>query len=150
EIKHATLELSATDFLAKPVNASDLVPRMRNSLIVKAHHDHLARYSNHLEAEMRMRTTELEASQLQVVHYLARAAEYHDDDTGKHVIQVGKFAGIIARELGLPTEQVTMLEMAAQLHDIGKIGIPDSILLKPGRLDPEAFKLMTRHWEHGP
>ena len=149
ETKHAALELGATDFLAKPVDASDLVPRVRNSLVVKAHHDHLARYSNHLEAEVRMRTAELEKSRLQVVHCLARAAEYRDDDTGRHVVRVGKFAGIIARELGFSPEQTTMLEMAAQLHDVGKIGIPDSILLKPGRLDPEEFKLMQRHCEYG-
>jgi putative two-component system response regulator len=149
ETKHAALDLGATDFLAKPVDASDLVPRVRNSLVVKAHHDHLARYSNHLEAEVRMRTAELEKSRLQVVHCLARAAEYRDDDTGRHVVRVGKFAGIIARELGFSPEQVSMLEMAAQLHDVGKIGIPDSILLKPGRLDPEEFKLMQHHCEYG-
>ena len=149
ETKHAALELGATDFLGKPVDASDLVPRVRNSLVVKAHHDHLARYSHHLETEVYTRTAELEASRLQVVHCLARAAEYRDDDTGRHVIRVGKYAAIIARELGLPPEQVNMLEMAAQLHDVGKIGIPDSILLKPGRLDPEEFKLMQRHCEYG-
>jgi putative two-component system response regulator len=149
ETKHAALELGATDFLAKPVDASDLVPRVKNCLLVKAHHDHLARYSNHLEAEVRMRTAELEKSRLQVVHCLARAAEYRDDDTGRHVVRVGKYAGILARELGFPADQVTMIEMAAQLHDVGKIGIPDSILLKPGRLDPEEFKLMQRHCEYG-
>ena len=149
ETKRSALELGATDFLAKPVDAADLVPRVRNCLLVKAHHDHLERYSNHLEAEVRIRTAELEKSRLQVVHCLARAAEYRDDDTGRHVVRVGKYAGILARELGFPAEQVAMLEMAAQLHDVGKIGIPDSILLKPGRLDPEEFKLMQRHCEYG-
>jgi putative two-component system response regulator len=149
ETKHSALELGATDFLAKPVDASDLVPRVRNCLLVKAHHDHLARYSNHLETEVRVRTAELEKSRLQAVHCLARAAEYRDDDTGRHVIRVGKYAGIIAREMGFPPEQITMIESAAQLHDVGKIGIPDSILLKPGRLDPEEFKLMQRHCEYG-
>ena len=149
ETKRSALDLGATDFLAKPVDAADLVPRVRNCLLVKAHHDHLARYSNHLEAEVRMRTAELEKSRLQVVHCLARAAEYRDDDTGRHVVRVGRYAGILARELGFSAEQVTMLETAAQLHDVGKIGIPDSILLKPGRLDPEEFKLMQRHCEYG-
>jgi putative two-component system response regulator len=149
DTKRSALELGATDFLGKPVDAADLVPRVRNCLLVKAHHDHLARYSNHLETEVRLRTAELEKSRLHVVHCLARAAEYRDDDTGRHVVRVGKYAAILARELGLPTEQVAMIELAAQLHDVGKIGIPDSILLKPGRLDPEEFKLMQRHCEYG-
>ena len=98
---------------------------------------------------MRLRTAELEKSRLHIVHCLARAAEYRDDDTGRHVVRVGKYTAILARELGLSSDQVTMLEQAAQLHDVGKIGIPDSILLKPGRLDPEEFKLMQRHCEYG-
>jgi putative two-component system response regulator len=149
QIKQTALGLGATDFLAKPVDAGDLVPRVRNALLVKAHHDNLSQYSQHLEHEVKLRTAELEASRLQVVHCLARAAEYRDDDTGRHVIRVGRYAGIIARELGFSQEQVAMLEMAAQLHDVGKIGIPDSILLKPARLDPAEFKLMQMHCEYG-
>ena len=149
QTKIQALELGATDFLAKPVEASDLVPRVRNSLLVKAHHDFLANQSEALERQVRLRTIELEASRLQVVHCLARAAEYRDDDTGRHVIRVGRFAGIIATEMGLDPARVAMLETAALLHDVGKIGIPDSILLKPGRLDPEEFKLMQKHCEIG-
>jgi putative two-component system response regulator len=147
--KITALELGATDFLAKPVEGSDLVPRVRNTLVVKAHHDHLARYSQELERQVRLRTIELEASRLQVVHCLARAAEYRDDDTGRHVMRVGRYAGIIAREVGLPEARAAILETAALLHDVGKIGIPDSILLKPGRLDPEEFQMMQRHCEFG-
>jgi cyclic di-GMP phosphodiesterase len=149
ETKRSALELGATEFLAKPVDPADLVPRVRNCLLVKAHHDHLARYSSHLETEVRLRTAELEKSRLQVVHCLARAAEYRDDDTGRHVVRVGKYAAILAREMGIAPDHVSMIEIAAQLHDVGKIGIPDSILLKPGRLDPEEFKLMQRHCEYG-
>ncbi len=147
--KLRALDLGATDFLAKPVEASDLVPRVRNSLVVKAHHDHLQRHSERLEQEVRTRTRELEAAKLQVVHCLARAAEYRDDDTGRHVMRVGRYAGIIARELKLPEQRASMIETAALLHDVGKIGIPDSILLKPGRLDPAEFEYMKRHCEIG-
>src|SRR6185436_3190961 len=147
--KRNALELGATDFLGKPVDAADLVPRVRNCLVVKAHHDHLERYSNHLESEVRIRTAELEKSRLQVVHCLARAAEYRDDDTGRHVIRVGKYAGILARELGLHDAHAQMLETAALLHDVGKIGIPDAILLKPGKLDPDEYKAMQKHCEFG-
>jgi putative two-component system response regulator len=147
--KSTALDLGATDFLAKPIDASDLVPRVRNALVVKAHHDHLARYSEHLEHEVQLRTCELEASRLRVVHCLARAAEYRDDDTGRHVIRVGRYAGILARELGFAASHVATLELAAQLHDVGKIGIPDAILLKPGKLTPDEFRAMQRHCEYG-
>ena len=147
--KQAALELGATDFLAKPVDPADLVPRVRNALLVKAHHDHLANYSQQLEQQVRVRTSELEASRLQVVHCLARAAEFRDDDTGRHVMRVGRYAGILARELGVADDRVAMIEIAAQLHDVGKIGIPDAILLKPGKLTPEEFDVMRRHCDYG-
>jgi len=148
-IKQTALGLGATDFLAKPVDPGDLVPRVRNALLVKAHHDNLAQYSHQLEHEVKLRTAELEASRLQVVHSLARAAEYRDDDTGRHVVRVGRYASIIARELGFADDRCATLETAAQLHDVGKIGIPDGILLKPGKLDPDEFKRMQQHCEYG-
>src|SRR5207247_408824 len=134
QTKQTALGLGATDFLAKPVDPAELVPRIRNALLVKAHHDHLAQYSQQLEQEVRARTAEVEASRLQIMHCLARAAEYRDDDTGRHVVRVGRYAGIIDRDLGFSDERAHILEMAAQLHDVGKIGIPDAILLKPGKL----------------
>ena len=149
QTKQSALGLGATDFLAKPVDPADLVPRVRNALLVKAHHDHLAGYSQQLEHEVMLRTSELEASRLEIVHCLARAAEYRDDDTGRHVMRVGRFAGILARQLGVGGDRVAMIEIAAQLHDVGKIGVPDSILLKPGKLDPDEFAVMKRHCEYG-
>ena len=80
-----------------------------------------------------------------MIHCLARAAEYRDDITGQHVVRVGRYAGIIARELGFSEADVEMLELAAQLHDVGKIGIPDAILNSHGKLDPEQFAVMQRH-----
>ena len=147
--KLQALELGATDFLAKPVDPNELIPRIRNALVVKAHHDHLAGYSERLEAEVRLRTAELEESRLHVILCLARAAEYRDDATGRHVIRVGRVAGVIAREMGLGEEFAAMLELAAQLHDVGKIGVPDSILLKPGKLTAEEYDLMKRHCGFG-
>jgi putative two-component system response regulator len=149
QTKQTALALGATDFLAKPVDPAELVPRIRNALLVKAHHDHLAQYSQQLEQEVRARTAEVEASRLQIMHCLARAAEYRDDDTGRHVVRVGRYAGIIARDLGFSDERAHILEMAAQLHDVGKIGIPDAILLKPGKLDANEFAVMKRHSEYG-
>jgi putative two-component system response regulator len=145
ETKLAVLERGATDFLAKPVDPCELAPRVRNALMVKKSHDSLRNYAQALEDAVRHRTAELEASRRDVIFCLARAAELRDDDTGHHVLRVGKYAAVIGRAVGLDEPTVEMLEQAAQLHDIGKIGIPDEILLKPGKLDPEQFERMQKH-----
>ena len=149
ETKFKALEAGATDFLPKPVDSSDLVPRLRNALIVKAHHDHLSRYSEQLEQQVRIRTAELEISRLQVIQCLARAAEYRDDTTGRHVLRVGRYVGVLARELGFSKPEIDMLCLAAQLHDVGKIGLPDGILLKPGKLTAQEFAIVKNHCEIG-
>jgi len=143
------LELGATDFLVKPVNAAELVMRVRNSLLIKAHHDHLNRYATEMERQVRRRTAELAASRLELIHCLARIAEYRDNETGHHVIRVGRYSGIIARQLGLDEEFVELIEHAAPLHDMGKVGIPDAILLKPDKLTPEEFAIMQKHTTYG-
>jgi putative two-component system response regulator len=145
ETKLAVLDRGATDFLAKPVDIYELMPRVRNALTQKRYHDQLRGYASHLEDAVRQRTAELEASRKEVIYCLARAAELRDDDTGHHVLRVGQYAAVIGRSLGLDSATVEMLEQAAQLHDIGKIGIPDEILLKPGKLDPEQYERMKRH-----
>jgi putative two-component system response regulator len=147
--KLRALNAGATDFLAKPVDPSDLVPRIRNALMIKSHYDHLANYSEQLEQQVRLRTMELEHSRLRVVHCLARAGEYRDGTTGRHVIRVGRYTTLIARELGFDETEARMLGMAALLHDVGKIGIPDSILLKPGALEPAERETMKQHSEIG-
>ena len=146
--KRRALELGANDFLGKPVDPTDLVPRIHNVLTVKRHHEHLQRYSQELEAEVLRRTAELARSRQEVIHCLARAAEFRDDDTGRHVLRVGRYARVIAEELGW-TGDLSTFEQAAQLHDIGKIGVPDSILLKPGKLTPEEFEIMQKHAGYG-
>lgn len=145
ETRVRAVELGATDFLNKPVDASELLPRVRNLLVVKAYQDQLRQYNNNLEAAVRQRTAELENSRRDLIHCLARAAEYRDDDTGQHVLRVGRYARLIAEAMELPESIVDTLEQAALLHDIGKIGIPDSVLLKPGRLTEDEFELMQKH-----
>ncbi len=149
EMKKTALGLRVSDFLDKPVDPYDLIARVRNALIVKAHRDHLENYANELEETVRQRTAELAASRQEVILCLARAAELRDNETGNHVVRVGRYVGIIARELGFSDERVDLLEHAAQLHDVGKIGIPDSILLKPGKLEPEEFEKMQKHASFG-
>jgi putative two-component system response regulator len=149
EVKLRALELGATDFLAKPVDPSELILRVRNILLAKSHLDHLEDYSERLERQVRVRTEELRVSRQEVIHCLARAAEYRDEQTGKHVIRVGRFAGIVARQLGMDEARCELIEQAAQLHDVGKIGVSDTILLKPGRYEPDEFELMKRHCQFG-
>jgi len=148
-LKTQALELGANDFLAKPVDPSELVLRVKNVLAAKANFDMLAKYSVDLERQVLERTRELEASRRHIIFCLARASEFRDNDTGHHVIRVGKYAGAIARELGYSHAQIQALEQAAQLHDVGKIGIPDDILHKPAKLDPEEYEFIKKHTGFG-
>jgi putative two-component system response regulator len=147
--KLEALQSGATDLLSKPVHEAELLARIRNVLTVKAYQDGLCRYSEELEQAVRERTADLEASRLEVIHCLARAAEFRDDDTGHHIVRVGRYARIIGEELGLPESRLEILEPAAQLHDVGKIGIPDAVLLKPGKLTPEEYETMQKHCGFG-
>ncbi len=149
DIKLEALECGANDLLSKPVHRGELLARIRNVLSAKAYQDALRRHGESLEEAVRERTAELEASRLEVIQCLARAAEFRDDDTGEHICRVGRYARIIGVELGLSTAVLDLLEAAAQLHDVGKIGIPDAILLKPGKLTPEEYTLMQRHCGYG-
>jgi putative two-component system response regulator len=96
-----------------------------------------------------MRTAELEVSHLQVIQCLARAAEYRDDTTGQHIIRVGRYVSVIAKQLGFSASEVDMLCLAAQLHDVGKIGLPDGILLKPGKLTDQEYAIVKSHCDIG-
>lgn len=148
-VKTQALQLGAADFLAKPVEPVELVLRVRNVLAAKAHFQNLASYSMQLERQVHERTAELVRSREQIIFCLARAAEFRDNETGHHVVRVGRYAGVIAAEMGFTTRQVEAIELAAQLHDVGKIGIPDAILHKPGNLDPEEFAFVQRHCGFG-
>ena len=145
EVKLQALGLGATDFIAKPVDPSELALRMENVLAAKAYQDQLARHSEMLEEMVRERTSELEESRREAIHCLAKAAEYRDDDTGQHVTRVGRYTRILATELGFSSRDVELMEQAAKLHDVGKIGIPDSILHKAGKLDPDEYQVIQQH-----
>ncbi|MEQ1830420.1 MAG: diguanylate cyclase, partial [Pirellula sp.] len=149
DTKVASLELGANDYCEKPIHVGELQIRVRNTLMAKAHVDSLNDYSNLLESQVAMRTNELAESRREAIQCLARAAEMRDDNTGQHTIRVGKYAAIIAKELGFGHERIVWLEHAAQLHDVGKIGVPDSILLKPGPLTKDEFATMQRHCAFG-
>ncbi len=141
--------LGASDFLCKPIDPWELALRIRNVLLAKLYQARLVSYSADLERQVAIRTAELEASQQYVINCLARAADCRDGDTGQHIIRVGCYASIIARELGFDREYIALIEQAAKLHDVGKIGIPDTVLLKPGKFEPGEYSLMQKHCEYG-
>ncbi len=149
ETKQLALELGATDFLAKPVDKSDLTLRVQNSLIVKRHFDNLAIHAEELERQVRLRTRQLEKSREQVIRILARAAEFRDNETGEHVVRVGSYCAVIADQLGMSESYCRQIELAAQLHDVGKIAIPDAVLLNPSKLNREEFEVMKQHCDLG-
>ena len=149
DTKRQALEMGATDFLQKPVNPTELIARVRNSVLLKAHFDQISAYSRRLELEVQERTRELAESREEVIHVLACAAEHRDQETANHVLRVGRYVGVIARQLGMTEERCQLLEQAAILHDVGKIGIPDSLLRKPDKLTDEEMDEMRQHCQYG-
>lgn len=145
ETKRRALGAGARDFLTKPFDATEALLRMQNLLETRSLHLQLKDQNHLLEERVAQRTAQLQESQFEVLQRLARAAEYRDDDTGQHTNRVGRFAAEIARRLGMNSIEVELLQAAAPLHDVGKIGVADSILLKPGRLTPEEFAIMKTH-----
>ncbi len=146
------IEAGANDFLSKPVEKTELRARVRTLLNVKAYNDHMRNYQKELESEVARRTEELreaiekaKGASLETIYRLARAAEYKDEDTGAHILRMSHYSAAIARKLGLPDSEVESILYAAPMHDVGKIGIPDRILLKPGKLDPEEWEIMKQH-----
>ncbi len=147
-IRMAALKLQANDFLTKPAKPAELATRVRNALLMKIQNDQLRALSARLQFEVNIRTDELFATRRETILCLARTAESRDTETGNHVLRVGKYAGIIGRSAGLDEDFCAWLELAAQLHDVGKISIPDAILYKPSELTEEEFAVMKMHCEH--
>jgi response regulator RpfG family c-di-GMP phosphodiesterase len=149
EAKQRALKAGAKDFISKPFDTMDLVLRSTNLIQTRFLHLQIASQNEELEARVKQRTMELEEAQRQTLERLALAAEYRDDDTGQHTRRVGNLSAALARELSLPAEEVDIILDAAPLHDVGKIGIPDSVLLKPGRLTAEEFEQIKTHTRIG-
>ncbi|MEW5976218.1 MAG: HD domain-containing phosphohydrolase [Acidobacteriota bacterium] len=144
-IKRRALDLGAADLLSKPLDMDELVARIRSVLRIKSYEDALKMQNQSLEQAVRQRTLELEASRLDILWKLGKAAEYRDDYTGNHVIRVGCVSRRIAEALDRDRAFAETLFLASPLHDIGKIGIPDNILRKPGKLTPAEWEIMKRH-----
>jgi putative two-component system response regulator len=144
-LKHQALDMGATDLLNKPIGREELLARIRSALRLKSYQDQLAQQIATLDEAVRQRTAQLERAHQEVVWRLAKAGEYRDDQTGSHLIRVACYCWTIARALQMDAAFIELILLASPLHDIGKIAIPDSILLKPGKLTPEEWTIMRKH-----
>lgn len=144
-IRYKALEAGATDFLSKPIDHYECRARCRNLLQLRKQQVIIKDRARWLEQEVHKKTREMELREKETLLRLAKAGEYRDEDTGNHLFRMSEFAYLIAKELALPDEQCEIIRLAAPMHDIGKIGIPDQILLKPEKLTPDEWAIMQNH-----
>jgi putative two-component system response regulator len=148
-LKRRALDAGAFDMIAKPVRREDLIARLRSVLRTREYQDSLANLNATLERQVAERTSELEASRTEILVCLAMAGECRDTDTGRHLLRVAQYARLLAQALGMASAEVDTVFKGSPLHDIGKLGVPDRILLKPGPLDASERAVMQRHCELG-
>ncbi|MDH5179332.1 MAG: two-component system response regulator [Gammaproteobacteria bacterium] len=152
ESRVRALEGGARDFVSKPFDRVELLSRIRNMLEVRLLNKAMKNQNLILEEKVQERTRELQErsqelhnTRLEVIQRLGRAAEYRDNETGLHIIRMSKYSQLLGRAAGMSEEDSDMILNASPMHDIGKIGIPDNILLKPGKLTPEEWEIMKTH-----
>lgn len=144
-----TLAMGAYGYVIKPFERNALIINIVNALRRRELEIASRRHSEELEALVRQRTAELWQSRDETIQKLAKAAEFRDNETARHTVRVGEYCGILARGMGLADDYCERIRAAAPLHDVGKIGIHDNILLKPARLTPEEFEVIKTHSEIG-
>ncbi len=149
ESRIKALDLGARDFLAKPFDRVELMTRIRNMLEVRIMTMAIKNQNVILDGMVKERTQELNQTRLEVIRRLGRAAEYRDDMTGFHIIRMSRYAQALGLAAGMSEKEADMLLNASPMHDIGKIGIPDSILMKPGKLEADEWATMQTHVDIG-
>lgn len=151
EVRYRALETGANDFLTKPVDRIEFTSRVKNMLAIRRSHLALTDRAAWLAEEVGKATAEIREREREAVFRLARAAEFRDPETGAHIQRMAHYSKLIAAQLGLDQAQQDLILEAAPMHDVGKLGTPDMILLKPGKLTPEEFAVMKQHaaigWE---
>ncbi len=149
DARHRALAAGARDFVNKPIDPTELLLRVSNLLRTRQLQQQLESRNELLDEAVRIRTVQLEQARLESLVVLATMAEYHDYATANHTQRVGMMAALIAQSLDLPDQFVATIQDAALLHDVGKVGISDRVLLKPGRLTPDERATMMTHVEIG-
>ncbi len=156
ETRIKALEAGAKDFITKPFDKTEVLNRISNMLEVRALHNERLRQNEILEAKVHERTIELqerneklETTRLEIIRRLGRAGEYRDNETGMHVLRMSRSSHRLALAAGLGEEYAGLILCASPMHDVGKIGIPDAILLKPGKLEADEWETMKTHTEIG-
>jgi len=149
EVRHRALEAGANDFLNKPIDRIEFLARLKNTLALRRSQKQLANRAEWLAEEVRKALADVTARERESIFLLTKAAEYRDPETGAHILRMAHYSRLIGARLGLPEDELDLLLEAAPMHDIGKVGIPDLILLKPGKLDDAEFAVMKRHAEIG-
>jgi putative two-component system response regulator len=139
------LDLGVNDFLSKTAEPEEILARIRSHLKIKQLNDQLSDYRASLEKTVALRTAQLKDASIEIIWRLTAASEHRDNETGEHIKRMSHYAAAIARQMGLNRKAVETLLYAAPMHDIGKIGIPDGILLKPGKLDGQEWEIMKSH-----
>ncbi|MGB5833933.1 MAG: two-component system response regulator [Thiohalocapsa sp.] len=145
EIRYRALDAGATDFLNRPIDQHECRARCRNLLTLRRQRQIISSRANWLEEQVAVATRKIFAREQETLLRLARAGEYRDENTGNHVVRISRYCRLMAQSLGLSGPECDAIELAAPMHDIGKIGIPDHILLKPNKLTPAEFKVMRGH-----
>jgi putative two-component system response regulator len=145
QARQRALSMGAKDFISKPVDTAEVLFRIKTLLETRFLYLQIQTQNHLLEFKVLERTRALEETQLEIIDRLAVAAEFRDDNTGQHTRRVGQTAALIAQQLGWSDMETNLIRLAATLHDVGKIGIPDQILLKMGRLTPDEFDVIKKH-----
>jgi two-component system response regulator RpfG len=145
KVRYDALDAGVTDFLIKPVDARECMARCRNLLTLRRQHLALEDKRRLLESMVEEATREVRDREKETLMRLARAGEFRDEETGYHLMRMARYSRLIADTIGLESEEAETIELAAPLHDIGKIGIPDQILLKKDKLDGMEWDTMRSH-----
>jgi putative two-component system response regulator len=148
-VRQKALELGATDFIAKPIEPNEAKARLRNLLALRRNHLDLQDRNIWLADKVRSTTKTIHDREEELIVRLSKAAEFRDPETGAHIVRIGHYSRLIAARLGLDDEECDLIGRAAPMHDVGKLGIPDRILLKPGRLEVHEMEVMKRHTSIG-
>ena len=147
--RHLCLASGAKDFVSKPFERLEVLFRVRNIIEVRLLHNKVLAQNDTLEQRVHERTEQLAEAQMKLIECLGKAAEFRDNETGMHVVRMSRASGILARAMGLPERECELILLASPMHDVGKIAIPDDVLLKPGKLQGDEWQRMKTHAEIG-